>query len=188
MAVDNIAETKNIVLSNQQRVDQLLSFPPVFNEVKETFRRAIAIRNSDAPVRPPHFKYVSDFNSTVYCPIKSQAYQGRWDEYHGWLIQDNQLIDSDTGERYPYISGYSFILRGAPDIRVLRLDLVETFELQDLTTLESLGYTVMDPEHWWVVKDPASPVGWSLHPSVLTPPSGPSADGDNKAKFIKASS
>ncbi len=158
----------------QQRVDQLLQDQHVWGEYMDTRQKYHNVHCSDTRdatlKKPPRFKFLSEWHSTVYDPEHQSTYEGNWSDLHFWIARDHNVArteDSWNGIQR-YISCLVFVLRAAPQIRVLEIDTLFGFTPKDFAVMGSQGYTIMDPNHNWLAVDFSEHDGFKKMKSTLT--------------------
>ncbi len=154
-----------------RRIDELLRQPMIKDELQDTYQKAHQARTSSRDsVKPPRFRFVSEFHGVIYDDKNLAIYEGKWDDYHEWIAREHEV--SEPGDTWNcikrYTSAMSWKLRAAQNIKVLEIDTLYGFSYTDLTVMQNAGYTVMDPEHQWVVASAVSDEGYVLVPSALT--------------------
>jgi len=163
-----------VELSPQQRqVDQLLGQYMVRDEFYDTRYKATQSRTSsrnEILKKPPRFRFVLEYHAAIYDPKGSTVHEGQWSDLHYWIAREHEVAQLEDSWKYiqRYVSADVFALRAARGTRVMIVDTLYGLKQKDYETMEGKGYTLMSPEHNWLIKNSAGENGFIEVPSAIT--------------------
>jgi hypothetical protein len=156
---------------NEQRINELLENTSISRELDETDFIASHVRRGgllkeqlDKNVAKgiirsssPEFKNIMEFQSALYAHERKIMYLDDWNVPHSDIAGKNDLLAKDSFgsqilETGNYTSGDILVLRAIPNIKVMRIDSLFGFYLEDLVAVKKLGYSVLSPNLNWLIE------------------------------------
>lgn len=154
---------------NEQRINELLGNESIKNELLQTRHIATFARRTQLKAdletsgevfkETPDFKFIAEFQTALYDHAKKTVHLDAWNISHSEVARKRDLLTRDewghqVAETGNYTGADIFVLREAKDIKIMIIDSLFGFSIEELSVIRKLGYSVLGPNWNWLIVEP----------------------------------